>query len=425
MSHYKFIVNHLTDTDVYKYNMGQVLLHQFPNERSKWLFTIRSTNVKTAYLKDEVEYQLDHLCELKHGDDELNWFADKPWYSEDYIEWLRDLRLNRKDINVARDGDTLGIWTDGREVKTHWFETLTLPIVQELWMLDQPTDYDLGRKNLAAAVDKYNKVYDEGYKFTLSEFGTRRRASFDWQEEVILYLMKKCKAFVGTSNVWFAMKHGLTAIGTIAHQMFMLLQAIAKIRLCESQRATLDAWVKEFRGLLGIFLTDTYGVDAFLRDFDLFYAKLSDGVRHDSQDPFLWGQIFVELFKQMKIDPLTKTLCFSDSLNDDKVVDLAYAFAKVIKVAIGQGTFLTNNVGGNPLNMVMKLDEVNGIKVIKLSDDAGKCNSHDVDQINEVKRAFKYKPLSELSWMKDNPEAITEYVKGILKEHQLKRVWRG
>ena len=423
--HNDYIINHLTDTDAYKYTMGQVIYHQFPTVRTKWLMTIRSTNVKTAYLKDEVSYQLDHMCELKHTDDEINFLAKRDWYSDDYIEFLSKFRLKREDIHVARDGDTLGIWTSGLELDDQWFETMTMPIVQELWMKDQPTDYDLGMKKLDAAIDKYNAIYESGKKFTLSDFGTRRRASFAWQEKVIRRLLERCLAFVGTSNVYFAMKFGIKEIGTVAHQMFMLLQALARFRVEESQRATLDAWLKEYRGRLAILLTDTYGFDAFLHDCDPLYMKLADGLRHDSEDPYLWCQIFLEVLKQMLIDAKTKTACFSDGLKDDDVVGLVDAFADLINVAIGQGTFLTNNVGGNPLNFVMKLDEVEGIKVVKLSDTAGKCNCKDVKQVESVKHAFNYKPLSELSWMKNNPQAIHDYVADILKDQRDRRVYRS
>lgn len=427
MAHYKWIINHLTDTDLYKYNMGQVIHHRLPNERSNWKLTIRSTNVKTAYLKDEVDYQIDHLCELRHGDDELNFLSDLKYLSDDYIEWLQDLRLKRKHIQVARDGDVLGIWTDGPEEKTQWFETLVMPIVQELWMSTQE-DADpegLGVKNLEAAVEKYNKLIDEGKNFTLTDFGTRRRYSHDWQDFVIRFLIKNCKAFIGTSNVYFAMKHGIRVFGTWAHQLPMLAQAISYLRPAEAQRFVFELWEKEFRGDQGIFLTDTFGLDAFLRDFDKLHALIASGLRHDSDDPFLWGQIIIEVYKQMGINPLTKTGCWSDSLKDDDVVDIVNTFWDKIMVAIGQGTFLTNNVGGNPLNMVMKLWRANGIDVVKLSDTAGKCHCTNLDQVNEIKRAFKYKPLSELKYLKDNPEAIRQYVAEHIAEHRKLRVWRG
>jgi len=424
MAHEEYIINHLSDTDSYKYTMGQVHYHQFPYVRSKWLLTIRSTNVKTAYLKDEVSYQLDHLCELKHSDDEVNFFASHNWYSDDYVEFLSKLRLQREDIHVARDGDVLGVWTDGLELHDQWFETMAMPIIQELWMKDQPTDYEEGKKKLDIAIDKYNALIKKGKRFTLSDFGTRRRAAFWWQDYVVRRLIEKCLAFVGTSNVYLAMKYGVKDIGTIAHQMFMLLQALARFNTAESQRATLDVWLKEYRGRLAILLSDTYGMDAFLRDCDSLYMKLSDGLRHDSDDPYLWCQIFLEVLRQMFIDPHTKTACFSDSLKDDDVVGLVDTFADEINVAIGQGTFLTNNVGGNPLNMVMKLDEVEGVKVVKLSDTAGKCNCKDPNRVNIIKSAFNYKPLSELSWMKNNPGAIKEYVAGILKYHRDSRVRR-
>jgi nicotinate phosphoribosyltransferase len=405
--------------------MGQVLLHQFPNEQTTWDLTIRSKGVKTAYLKDEVEYQVDHLCELKHGWDELNFLASIPWFSPDYIDWLEDLRLKRKNICVYADGDDLHVHAEGKEIQIQWYETLVMPIIQELWMLDQDTDYELGKQKLDLCIGKYNKLIDEGKKFTLADFGTRRRASYKWQEYVVQRLVEKCKAMVGTSNVYMAMKFGIKPIGTFAHQMPMLLQGNNNIRLCNAQRATFDAWVKEYRGDLGIFLSDTFGFKAFLYDFDKFYAKLSNGCRHDSEDPFLWGDILIEFYKQLMIDPKTKVGCWSDSLKDDDVVNIVDYFWDRINVSIGQGTFLTNNVGGNPLNMVMKMSSSNGISSVKLADVPGKCNCKDEAQIEEVKRAFNYVSLAELSYLKGNPEAIKQFVAEIIAAQRQNRVWRG
>lgn len=425
MAHHKFIINHLTDTDFYKYTMGQAIFHQVKSAHTKWELIIRSEKAKTGYLKDEVQYQIDHLCELRHGTDELEYLDSIPYLTYDYIEWLEDLRLKRKYITVESYEDQLRIATDGPEERTHWFETLVMPIVQELWMVDQEgVDYDMGMVKLDAAIDKYNDLWNAGKHFQLADFGTRRRASHDWHEKVIRRLIERCLAFVGTSNVYFAMKFGVKPIGTFAHSWKMLFQGLFGVRLEDSQEAAFDAWAKEFDGDLGIFLSDTYGMLAFLKAFTKRFMNLSTGARHDSFDPFLWGDIFIEALKYNKIDPLTKVGCFSDSLKDDDVVDIVNYFWGRILVSIGQGTFLTNNVGGDPLNMAMKLKEVNGILAVKLSDVPGKCNCKNETRVEEVKRAFNYRPLSDLMYLKGNQEAIKNFVKDFYEKTFPKKHWR-
>jgi nicotinate phosphoribosyltransferase len=425
MAHHKFIINHLTDTDFYKYTMGQAIFHNIKNAHTKWELTIRSKGVKTGYLKDEVNYQIDHLCELKHGTDELQFLDSIPYLTYDFIEYLEDFRLKRKYINVESYDDQLHITAEGPEERIHWYETLVMPIVQELWMADQEgVDYELGKKNLDAAIDKYNKLWNEGKKFQLADFGTRRRASYDWHEYVVRRLIEKCLAFVGTSNVYLAMKFGVKPIGTFAHSWKMLFQGLKGIRTEDSQEAAFETWAKEFDGDLGIFLSDTYGFLAFLKAFTKRYMKLASGARHDSNDPFLWGDLFIAALKYNQIDPMTKVACFSDSLNDDKVVDIVNYFWNRILISIGQGTFLTNNVGGNPLNMVMKMQEVNGIKAVKMSDCPGKTNCHDEDRIKEIIHAFNYTSLDEIMSLKGDQAAIADFIKRFYETNFPKKHWR-
>lgn len=389
------IITSLLDTDFYKFSMGQCYLHRFPNEQARWEFKSRTKGVKLGYLKPEIDEQLDYLCQLKLTQDELDYLSTIPWLSKDYIEWLEDLQLKRKYITVTDNDGELEIVAEGPQLKVFWFEIFVLEIVQQLYMEEQEIDISVAKKNLQDTIDKFNAATDAGIKFTLADFGARRRYSKLWQYKVVKEFAKQCKAFVGTSNVWLAKEFGIKPIGTFAHEMYAIAQGLENVPVRQAQKAVLDAWTQEYRGDLGIALSDNFGFNAFLKDFDKFYAKLFDGCRHDSGDPYKWGDMLIAHYKKLGIDPMTKTGCWSDSLDVDKAIDIAKYFNDKIKVSFGIGTFLTNNVGGKPLSMVMKVVETNGKPVVKLSDAPGKIMCKDEDYINYVKKVYEYKSIDE------------------------------
>lgn len=177
----------------------------------------------------------------------------------------------------------------------------------------------------------------------------------------------------------------------MAHQWIMAGQGVHGIRLSDSQKHMLDVWAKEYRGDLGIALSDTLGMGAFLKDFDKYFAKLYDGARHDSGDPYIWCEKLIEHYKSLNIDPRTKSAVFTDGLNIEKAVDLAIRFHNKIQTSFGIGTNLTNDVGFTPLNIVIKLVEVNGNPVAKLSDSMGKGMCEDYDYLNYLKKVFNVK----------------------------------
>ena len=390
-----FIVKSLLDTDAYKFTMGQCYLHRFPNEQTRWEFKARTKGVKLGYLKPAIDRELDHLCTLKLKQSELNYLATIPWFTKDYIDWLEDLQLKRKYITVTDNDGELEIVAEGPQLKVFWFEIFVLEIVQELYMREQQIDLEVAKKNLQDVIDQFNTATDQGIKFTLADFGARRRYSRDWQEVVVREFARKCKCFVGTSNVYLAMKYGIKPIGTFAHEMYAVAQGLDNVPIRQAQKAVLDAWTQEYRGDLGIALSDNFGFNAFLNDFDKFYAKLFDGCRHDSGDPYVWGDMLINHYKKLGIDPLTKTGCWSDSLDADRAIEIAKYFQGRIKISFGIGTFLTNNVGGKPLSMVMKVVETNGKPVVKLSDAPGKIMCKDQDYINYVKKVYNYKSIDE------------------------------
>jgi nicotinate phosphoribosyltransferase len=226
------------------------------------------------------------------------------------------------------------------------------------------------------------------HPFEFFDFGTRRRFSRTWHREVATTLAERVpKFFKGTSNVYLAWKLGITAMGTMAHEYLQTLQAVG-VQLRNFQKAALETWVQEYRGDLGIALTDVVGMNAFLKDFDLYFAKLFDGLRHDSGDPIDWGEKAVAHYQRLRLDPRTKRLVFSDGLDVPTALDLYAHFADRMPCGFGIGTNLTNDTGLPALNIVMKLTECNGQPVAKLSDSPGKVLCEDQTFLAYLRQVF-------------------------------------
>lgn len=375
------IIKSLLDTDLYKFTMLQVVLHKFPQTHSVYAFRCRNLE-DTAYplstLLDEVNSELDALCELRFTADELQYLRGLRFIKSDFVDYLELFQLKRRFIKATLDAEgRLDIRIEGPMIQAMMFEIFVLAIVNELYFshLDQQSAWQVGEQRLNDKIillqDYRRQMADYDVPFLVSDFGTRRRYSVAWQEQVIERLMAVPEIFRGTSNVYFAKQFGITPIGTMAHEFLQAFQAL-DVRLRNFQKAALEAWVQEYRGDLGIALTDVVGMDAFLRDFDLYFAKLFDGLRHDSGDPYAWGEKAYAHYQQLKINPKTKMLNFSDGLTLQKAWALYLHFNDRFQLGFGIGTHLTNDMGQTPLNIVLKLVECNGQSVAKISDSPGK-----------------------------------------------------
>ena len=375
------IIKSLLDTDLYKFTMLQVVLHEFPQTHSVYAFRCRNLE-DTAYplstLLDEVNSELDALCELRFTADELQYLRGLRFIKSDFVDYLELFQLKRRFIKATLDAEgRLDIRIEGPMIQAMMFEIFVLAIVNELYFshLDQQSAWQVGEQRLNDKLlllqDYRHQMAAYDVPFLLSDFGTRRRYSVAWQEQVIERLMTVPEIFRGTSNVYFAKQFGITPIGTMAHEFLQAFQAL-DVRLRNFQKAALEAWVQEYRGDLGIALTDVVGMDAFLRDFDLYFAKLFDGLRHDSGDPYAWGEKAYAHYQQLKINPKTKMLNFSDRLTLQKAWALYLHFNDRFQLGFGIGTHLTNDMGQTPLNIVLKLVECNGQSVAKISDSPGK-----------------------------------------------------
>ena len=396
------IITSLLDNDLYKFTMLQAMLHQFPQTHGVYRFRCRN-NEDTLYpladIKEALEKQLDSLCELRFLEDELEYLRGLRFMRSDFVDYLELFKLKRRFITVSTDDKgRLCIDIEGPMIQAMFFEVFVLAIVNELYFntLSNASVIEEGQRRLDEKVALLHQYATEQAKYDnhtppliVADFGTRRRFSKVWQAHVVETLHNaEPKIVSGTSNVYLAKKLGMTPIGTMAHEFMQAFQAL-DVRLRDSQKAALEAWVHEYRGDLGIALTDVVGMDAFLRDFDLYFAKLFDGLRHDSGDPYIWGDKAIAHYKKLKIDPRTKILTFSDGLDLNKAWDLHQYFKGQIRTSFGIGTNLTNDMGITPINIVLKLVECNGQPVAKLSDSPGKTMINNDTYLAYLRQVFE------------------------------------
>ncbi|MGO3641695.1 MAG: nicotinate phosphoribosyltransferase [Psychrobacter sp.] len=399
---YSPIITSLLDNDLYKFTMLQAMLHQFPQTHGVYRFRCRN-NEDTLYpladIKEQLEQQLDSLCELRFLEDELEYLRGLRFMRSDFVDYLELFKLKRRFITVSTDGEgRLFIDIEGPMIQAMFFEVFVLAIVNELYFdaLSDDTIIKEGQRRLDEKVEllhqyalEQTKESEDTPPFIVADFGTRRRFSKSWQAHVVQTLHHaQPKIISGTSNVYLAKTLGMTPIGTMAHEFMQAFQAL-DVRLRDSQKAALEAWVHEYRGDLGIALTDVVGMDAFLRDFDLYFAKLFDGLRHDSGDPYIWGDKAIAHYDKLKIDPKAKILTFSDGLNLDKAWELHQYFKHRIRTSFGIGTNLTNDMGITPINIVLKLVECNGQPVAKLSDSPGKTMINNDTYLAYLRQVFE------------------------------------
>lgn len=385
------IISSLLDTDLYKFTMMQVVLHHFPSAQVEYSFKCRTPNANLVPYINDIKTEISALCNLYFQEKELAYLRSFRFTKSDFVDFLNLFHLNEKYINV-KPSDIKGeidIQVKGPWLHTILFEVPILAIVNEVYFraTQHSPDYKTGRIRLynKIALLKNNPLLKD---CKIADYGTRRRFSHNWHAEVINIMQKNMGTHLaGTSNVLFAMQHNLAPLGTMAHEYMQACQALAP-RLRDSQIYGLEMWAREYRGDLGIALSDVYGVDAFLRDFDMYFCKLFDGARHDSGDPFKWGERLLKHYLNNRVDTRNKVLVFSDGLDFNKVVSLYLHFKDRVKIIFGVGTNLTNDLGYIPLQVVMKMVRCNGQPVAKLSDTPAKNMCDDKAYMRYLRQVF-------------------------------------
>jgi len=393
------IITSLLDTDLYKFTMMQVVLHQFPGAQVEYRFKCRNPGVQLAPYVAEIRAEIRSLCQLRFQDDELAWLRSLRFIKSDFVDFLGLFQLNEKYIQVtALPTGEIDITIIGPWLHTILFEIPVLAIVNEVYFRNtcKAPDFAEGRKRLEAKMAQLQEHGLEGLK--IADYGTRRRFSRLWHEEVLAVLSQRLGGYepsrqpqgqlAGTSNVLYAMRLGLIPLGTMAHEYLQACQSLGP-RLRDSQVFGFEMWAKEYRGDLGIALSDVYGMSAFLRDFDLYFCKLFDGARHDSGDPFDWGERLLAHYRYHRVDPLSKTLIFSDGLTVPRIVELHHQFHGRCQLAFGIGTNLTNDLGYEAMQIVLKMTRCNGQPVAKLSDTPGKSMCDDEKYLGYLRQVFQ------------------------------------
>ncbi len=389
------IIQSLLDIDLYKFNMQAVMLSHHPDLIGEYCFKCRNESVRfTPEMFSEINEQISHLCSLTFREEELDYLRSIRFMKPAYVEFMRLWRplQNYVETKLSPEGE-LTINITGPMYIATLFEIYLLEIVNEVYFRMQ-YDYEellkSAREKLDAKIDAFNSGK---YTFKFAEFGCRRRLSREWMDEAVLKLRDRLKGgnMVGTSDVYFAMKYGLTPVGTYAHEFVQMYQGIDSIPLAYTNHYAMEDWYDYYRGDNGTALTDTVTTDLFLKDFNRAMVNNYTGVRHDSGDPYEWGAKIIEHYKKYGVDPRTKLLLFSDSLDFDRAQKLYDHFKDKAKVSFGIGTFVTNDTFATPLNIVIKLQYVNGRPVAKLSDAPGKAMSQDGEYLDYLKHAVEFR----------------------------------
>ena len=395
------IITSLLSTDLYKLSMGQAIYHQFSDYKTTWTFKCRNKDMHfTEEMVNEIKEQIKAYCGLRFTEDELEYIDSIKWIKGSYVDFLRLWHPRYEDFDIGTNAECgLSIETKGTWLNTSMYEIPVLAIVNEVYFRMQ-YDYD---KLIESFKEKLDYKYDmlkkgHWYAGTFSEFGLRRRLSAEAQELVVekfshlndtLHCASK---FIGTSNVYLAKKYGVTPVGTMAHEWIMCVgQGNHKHNPAYSNWYALNAWVKEYGVLNGIALTDTITTNCFLKDFQLTFATLFSGVRHDSGDPIGWGEQMLKHYESLGIDSKTKTLLFSDSLNFEIADKIFRHFSDRADVAFGIGTYLSNDTCVEPLNIVMKVTAINGQDAVKISDTVGKGMCKNPEYVDYVQRCIDWR----------------------------------
>ena len=397
----KPIITSLLETDMYKFSMGQGIFHQFPAYMTTWTFRCRNNDVKfTPEMVEEIREQIKAYCQIRFTEDELQYLDNIKWIKGSYVNFLRIWQPRYEDFEITTNDECgLSIEARGTWLNTSMYEIPTLAIVNEVYFR-MAYDYDKLFESFRSRLEKkYEDVKNNRFHLgTFSEFGLRRRLSSEAQELAVdrfSHLNDTAQSesrFIGTSNVYLAKKFGVTPVGTMAHEWIMCVgQGDHKHNPAYSNYYALNAWIREYGVLNGIALTDTITTDCFLRDFDLAKATLFSGVRHDSGDPVVWGEKLIDHYKKLGLDPVGKTLLFSDSLNFEKADAIFRHFDGRAKVAFGIGTYIANDTDATPLNIVMKTTFCNGQDVAKLSDVEGKGMCKNSDYVEYLRRTIKWR----------------------------------
>jgi len=373
------------------------VLHQHPAAMVEYLFKCRTPGADFRAHVNSIAKEVSEMCkELRFTKEDLEYLGDLRYIKSDTIQFLKLFRFDYDYVNIVIDGSgDLCILIEGPWLHTILFEVPILSIVSEIYSRDMGKDFEYANKKTLEKIEIVHRLYnEEGISLFFADFGGRRRHSVEAHRRALQLFVNRCwiertnrsTGLVGTSNVMLAKEYGIKSIGTMAHEWIQAHQALC--RVADSQSMALENWAKEYRGDLGIALSDTIGLKYFLYDFDMYFSKLFDGSRQDSGDPYKYGDAIIKHYESMNINPKTKTVVFSDGLDFKKAADLARYFDGRIKTSFGIGTNFTNDFGPKALQIVLKMTKCNGQPVAKMSDTPEKGMCTDQSYVSYLKDIF-------------------------------------
>ena len=379
------IIDSILQTDLYKLTMQQCVHHQYPYSQASYSFTCRNDNVYLGFLASRIQEQIERMKDLSLTNEEKKYLQNINFFKKDYLDYLEGYRFNPQQVQIVNHNGILKIDIAGSWLETILWEVPLLAIVNQLYFENKSNFKDIKNEGERRLLKKISIIKNYP-RFQFADFGTRRRYSRDWQEKVIKTFLQYCPQLIGTSNVKFAMDAEIKAIGTQAHEYISAHIALVD-NIREAQKRAFYVWLQEYGINLGIALTDTFTTDAFFQDFDYTLAHSFSGVRQDSGDPFNFGKKMIEHYKNLGIDPKIKTIVFSDGLDIPKAIELWKEFDGQIGLSFGIGTNLTNDMGIEPLNIVIKMVSCNGKPVVKLSDNPTKAIGNK-KVVDDIKKAY-------------------------------------
>lgn len=365
----------ILDNDFYKFTMQYAAVKLYPDTQAKYEFINRGKHEFPEGFGKALQERIHEMAQLALTPEEKIYLKFTcPYLNSAYLDFLQGYRYDPAEVQIEQIGSDVSVKIHGYWYRTILWEVPILSLISELYYELTNQERDADEKVVETVKRKAESYQEMGVK--VAEFGTRRRHSYAVHQLVVDALKDFGGiSYVGTSNVHFAMTSGVKPIGTHAHEWFMYHGARFGFKVANG--VSLDRWVNVYHGDLGIALTDTYTTEVFFTQFNKKLAKLFDGVRHDSGDPIEFAEKTIEHYKRMGIDPMHKTIIFSDGLNLEKVKSIAEATKDKIGISFGIGTNLTNDVGLQPMNIVLKLiaiaePDIPWTNVVKLSDEKGK-----------------------------------------------------
>jgi nicotinate phosphoribosyltransferase len=377
----------ITDTDSYKLTMQQAICQKYPRIQSLYRWINRDNREFPDGFNKRLREILDSFREITLTKDEKDFLRERCKYlSPVYLDFLQGYRYDPTEVISSQNGPNLELTIQGFSYRTVLWEVPLMAAISELYF--EMTEQKSYVESLRRTKNKQKALEFVTHGIGYSEFGTRRRYSYEIQNEVISDMKTFCpENMLGTSNPHFARLHNLMVAGTVAHEWYSLHAAIYGFKMA-NEMAT-KAWIDVYNGDLGTALPDTFTTDVFLRSFNTLFAKLHDGVRQDSGNPLEFLEKFIRHYKELRIDPRTKMILFSDNLKSiEQIFEIRKSCIGRVIDRYGIGTWLSNDVGVKPLNMVIKLVAClihdSWVPTVKLSDDKSK-NTGDTETIKLCK----------------------------------------